>query len=42
MDGVVSVMLFEERVTDFLRVRSGNSHRCGEVGHFSQVRLFLS
>jgi hypothetical protein len=42
MDGVVSEMLFEEKVIDFLRMITGINHLCGEVGHFSQVHLFLS
>jgi len=42
MDGVVSKMLFEESMIDFLRVIIGISHLCGEVGHFSQVHLFVT
>jgi hypothetical protein len=37
MDGVVSEMLFEEKMIDFLSVITSISHLCGEVGHFSQV-----
>lgn len=42
MDGVVSEMLFEEKMIDFLKVITGISHLRGEVGHFSQVHLFIS
>ncbi len=42
MDGVVSEMLFEEKVIEFLKVITGISHLCGGVGHFSRVHLFLS